>query len=166
MNSSGYYQISTRKNGNHRKILHRLIFEDNYNVTILPGVHVHHKDHNRLNNNIENLELIMPSKHLKMHFSGIPKNMEEKINKSKSTTSSGIFNVLKNKNNISKNGFNYQYQYSVEGKRKRISSEDLFKLKERVLNKGLEWIVVNEEKAHDFYQEALYLSKENLKGGI
>ena len=34
INSDGYYEISSVKEGNHDKILHRLIYEDFYNVKL------------------------------------------------------------------------------------------------------------------------------------
>ena len=44
-------------------------------------------------------------------------------------------------------GFIWSYDYKVDGKKKTITSVDLNKLKEKIRNKGLDWIVVNEEQA-------------------
>ena len=34
INGNGYYQITTRREGNQHKLLHRLIFEDFYKINI------------------------------------------------------------------------------------------------------------------------------------
>lgn len=56
-----YYQ----KNGVR---LHRKVWE-HFNGEIPMGYHVHHKDHDRSNNAIENLELLSASEHLSHHMS-------------------------------------------------------------------------------------------------
>lgn len=66
----GYYRISSGKEGNHGKLLHRLIFEDYYGITILPGNIVHHKDGDKLNNHIDNLEIMDGKKHISYHNTG------------------------------------------------------------------------------------------------
>lgn len=64
------------------KLLHREVFE-RHNGRIPDGYVVHHKDHNKLNNNIENLELVEKSTHLKNHNKVIPpKQLEEMRRKS------------------------------------------------------------------------------------
>ena len=70
INPKGYYRITSGKEGNHGKLLHRLIFEDYYGITILPCIVVHHKDGNKLNNSIENLELMDSKNHIKSHNTG------------------------------------------------------------------------------------------------
>lgn len=56
----GYY---FQKNG---KRLHREVWK-HHNGDIPKGYHVHHKDSNRANNNIENLELKSGKQHMEMH---------------------------------------------------------------------------------------------------
>lgn len=51
--------------GNQR--LHRLIWEKAYG-SIPKGHHIHHKDGNRLNNSLENLECISHAEHLSLHM--------------------------------------------------------------------------------------------------
>lgn len=63
----GYYSIINIKEGFKDRRLHRLIYEDSHKVTILPGNHIHHKDGNKLNNEINNLELLTHSEHSKIH---------------------------------------------------------------------------------------------------
>ena len=65
--TTGHYIISSHKEGNRSKNLHRLIFEDFYGP-IPKNCVVHHKDGNKLNNCIMNLELMTWSDHAKHHF--------------------------------------------------------------------------------------------------
>jgi len=91
INQYGYYQISSSKEGNNGKLLHRLIVEDYYNISLLPWADIHHLDNNSLNNDIENLTIISKSAHLSLHKKGekhqfygkkLPKEVKEKIRKS------------------------------------------------------------------------------------
>ena len=47
----GYWIVSSRKEGNKNKRLHRLVWEE-YNSLIPHGFVIHHKDNNRKNNSI------------------------------------------------------------------------------------------------------------------
>lgn len=69
INNNGYYHITSRKEGNHGKLLHRLIFEDYYGE-ISPNTHIHHLDGNPLNNCILNLEAMSKSEHISYHNKG------------------------------------------------------------------------------------------------
>ncbi|MFW9899697.1 MAG: HNH endonuclease signature motif containing protein [Candidatus Thorarchaeota archaeon] len=53
-----------KKNGN---ILHRTVWKF-HNGNIPNGFHIHHKDFDRSNNNIENLEAMSQSQHSKLHI--------------------------------------------------------------------------------------------------
>lgn len=53
--------------------LHRLIYENYLQRYLLPKEQVHHKDENKLNNLIENLELLDRKEHIKLHL-----HLEEK----------------------------------------------------------------------------------------
>ena len=66
----GYYQITSAKEGNYGEYLHRLIFEDFYNMEIPKGFIVHHKNGNKMDNCILNLQLLKLSEHMRMHNSG------------------------------------------------------------------------------------------------
>ena len=70
LDKRGYYKISSSKEGNRNKNLHRLIYEDCHKVTLLDGVHVHHKDGNKTNNDISNLEAVTIAEHNKIHKTG------------------------------------------------------------------------------------------------
>lgn len=58
---TGYYLNSTI-----RKRLHRYVWEYHYGE-IPKGYHIHHKDHDKSNNDISNLECISPSNHATHH---------------------------------------------------------------------------------------------------
>ena len=62
-----YSFVNDKYYANGDKRLHRVVYEDNYGP-IPKGHHVHHKDHNRHNNCIENLELLTASEHLRYHM--------------------------------------------------------------------------------------------------
>lgn len=65
---------------------------------------------------------------------------EHRENMIKSKNSTGFFRVYKRKQKDCTQGFRWVYQYPNElGKISQISSVDLNKLKEKVLNNGLEW---------------------------
>lgn len=57
------------------KRLHRAVWEA-HNGEIPDGYHIHHKDKNRENNQIENLELVAAAEHLSRHMSD-PSRVEE-----------------------------------------------------------------------------------------
>lgn len=91
INQYGYYQISSYKEGNNGKLLHRLIVEDYYSISLLPWADIHHLDNNRLNNDIENLVILSKSAHLSLHNKGknhslygkkVSEEVKEKIRKS------------------------------------------------------------------------------------
>jgi hypothetical protein len=63
---NGYHRIYTRNEGNEGKMLHRLIWEE-VNGFIPDGYHIHHKDGNKLNNELSNLQCIEKCKHIQYH---------------------------------------------------------------------------------------------------
>lgn len=65
----GYYRIVSRKEGNYHKKLHRLIFEDFYGKIPKECV-IHHKNYNKANNCIMNLQLLTNSEHSHIHNKG------------------------------------------------------------------------------------------------
>lgn len=65
----GYYVISSSKEGNRGKQLHRLIYEDHYGP-IPKGMQIHHIDGDTTNNDISNLEMVSISEHNKIHKIG------------------------------------------------------------------------------------------------
>ena len=79
----GYYRISSSREKNYRKYLHRLIFENFYGIEVPKGFVVHHKDGNKLNNCILNLQLMREFDHLSMHHKGLKHSPESKMKMSK-----------------------------------------------------------------------------------
>lgn len=147
VNSKGYYHIISKKENNFGKKLHRLIYEDYYKISLLPSTDIHHKDGNKLNNSIDNLEAISHGEHSKLHTSGknnpmygTNDSLETMFLKSSVRSKSGYFRVSIFKNDKMRQGFYYGYQYYDENnKRRTISSVDLNKLKEKVIEKNLPW---------------------------
>lgn len=162
INNDGYYIISSKKEGNNGKLLHRLIWESIWGK--LPeGWIVHHLDGNKTNNCILNLYGMSRKYHNKLHFTGennpnygitlseerkeqirrynlgrdIPEETRLKISKNKN--SNGLYRVIKHKDKRYSQGFRWRYVYTLNGKTKTLSSVDLEKLKEKVLSKGLHW---------------------------
>lgn len=81
INKNGYYQITSGKEGNNHKLLHRLIFEKFYNIKLdeeFPnGIIIHHEDENKTNNEIWNLIPMTREEHQRMH--NIGKSMPEHV---------------------------------------------------------------------------------------
>ena len=55
ISNKGYYIITSGKEGNHNKMLHRLIWEDWYDKPVPEGYVIHHLNHNKVDNRIQNL---------------------------------------------------------------------------------------------------------------
>ena len=64
----GYYQISS--GANQGKLLHRLIYEENFG-SIPNGFCIHHLDNDKNNNDPSNLILMSKSNHHKLHFNRV-----------------------------------------------------------------------------------------------
>lgn len=136
--NKGYYQITTRKEGNKGKFLHRLIFEDFYGF-VPNEYHVHHKDGNPQNNCILNLQLIRISDHHRLHHKNKKWSEQGLLNLSKSRNTSGFFRVTKSYCAECVQGVLWIYRWRENGKSKSISSVDLEVLKKKVIARGLKW---------------------------
>lgn len=154
--SNGYYCISSSKEGNHKKLLHRLIYEDFWGVKLPKGIVIHHKDENKTNNCILNLEALNDKEHRSIHsigennpnyWKGKTLSKEHCVNISKGANTTGYYRVSKNKANDRKQGFTWVYWYYENGKHKAISSVDINKLEAKVKAKGLPWIKLTEGDA-------------------
>lgn len=73
--NTGYY-LSTKKIGNSRIRLHRYIWQK-YNGEIPKGYDIHHIDHNKDNNEINNLELLVREEHKARHGHELSDEMRE-----------------------------------------------------------------------------------------
>lgn len=151
INNKGYYQIVSKKEGNHGELLHRLIYEDFYGNGIPRGYVIHHKNGNKLDNCILNLQLMGKEDHVSLHNSGVNNPMfgkthseETKIKMSMAQNTTGYLNVYKHKNKNCKQGFEWCYQYYDEnGKKKSLYSVDIKKLEQKVKAQGLKWMELN-----------------------
>ena len=70
--------------------------------------------------------------------------VEDKIT---TKNTSGFYKVSKQKCKSCSKGYRWRYTYKKEGKTKEITSTNLNKLKEKVLEKNLEWKIVDEDNA-------------------
>ena len=175
----GYYKINTTSEGNFNKLLHRLIFEDFYQIKLPDNIVIHHEDGNKLNNEMWNLIPMTKEEHTKLHSpKQIAQKVKDKISKTLkghsvseetktkiSKTKKGSEYSKQGKRNMSKSrntsgfycvstkpakttqGFSWIYQYRHNGKQHAIHSVNLLKLKQKVIEKGLDWLIIDEEKA-------------------
>ena len=74
----GYYIITSRKEGNHGKFLHRLIFEDFYKIKLPKHIIIHHNNENKLDNNIWNLIPMSKEEHSLLHIRKNPEKYKPK----------------------------------------------------------------------------------------
>ena len=159
LNNKGYYTITSRKEGNNGKLLHRLIFEDFYKTKIPKGYVIHHKNKNPRDNCILNLQLLKDITHKSMHSDGKHNarygkqaSKETRIKMSKThNNSTGYFRVSKEKSNTCNQGFYWKYRYYENKKSKTLSSIDINKLRDKVIAKGLDWIVLDENKVKEVF---------------
>jgi len=79
----GYIIVKTA-NGWKRE--HRVIWEEHHKASLLSWIHIHHKNGNRQDNRIENLEAMPKPNHSKIHFN--PSNRKGKHHKWKSNANS------------------------------------------------------------------------------
>lgn len=79
--------------------------------------------------------------------------LEECYNKSQATTTTGFFRVYKHKKTDTKKGFLWCYSMRHNGGRKHIYANNLEKLRVKVQNQGLDWRIVDNEKAQMSFLE-------------
>ena len=162
----GYFRIFSSKEGNLNKPLHRLIYEDFWGVKLPSEIIVHHKDGNKLNNCILNLEAMYRSDHSKLHMKnnehmlgkshteetkkkqsiskqGIPRQELFKKQLSLQKNNTGYFRVSKRKRNNDQ-GFSWRYRVHELGKEVVFESKNLNTLKSKVIENGYEWVKLSE----------------------
>ena len=183
IDSHGYYRIKTWKEGNNNKLLHRLIFEDFYQIKLPSNIIIHHDDGNKLNNEIWNLIPMTPGEHTALHSKCntwsrgkyVPEEtrlkqskahqgkiipLTARANRSKVSTTTGFLRVYSKKAKSTKQGFTWCYQYQDKNKKYNIYNVNLKKLKEKVIEKDLEWIVLDETKAKKICEQYGYVFEE------
>lgn len=161
----GYYTITSKKEGNYNKLLHRLIFEDFYKIKLPSHIIIHHEDRNKLNNEIWNLVPMTNSEHLKIHSRNEDNGMYGRKHRKNTlklmsisqNNSTGFFRVNKITRNVNQ-GFVWAYMYYKKGEKHQtfISSVNLMKVKEKVIAKGLDWFVIDEDIAKSVCKEYGY----------
>ena len=74
----GYLKVKVKEHPAQDKrgyvLFHRLVMEDKLNRYLLEDEYIHHKDGNKLNNDIENLKLMYGSEHAKAHCNNRVRN--------------------------------------------------------------------------------------------
>ena len=152
----GYYRITSSKEGNHNKKLHRLIWEDHYNKPVPKGYVIHHMNGIKTDNRIQNLQCVKHSLHSKFHrkrvvftdevkkqisesHKGKIQTREHCLNISKGKNTTGFYRVAKSKSKQYKRGYRYVYQFWEDGKYNCIVAPTIDKLKKKVLAKNLVW---------------------------
>lgn len=153
----GYYYITSYTEGNNKKLLHRLVFEDFYKIKLPSHIIIHHDDGNKLNNEIWNLIPMTMSEHNSLHSRNKTEYQKQRIRESRTTNK--LSHNLKNSASRNTTGFYrlglrkindkiyFRYSFLKNGKRKEFSTKTLHEMMEIVKNKGLEWIILDEEKA-------------------
>ena len=113
--NNGYYTLSSKEY--YQKLLHRVIQEEHYGE-IPKGYVVHHKDGDKLNNDIENLEPMSLKEHGHMHHKGKKLSREHRDNISKAHK--GMVLSEEHRNNISKakKGSYHNISYNIEMSKK------------------------------------------------
>lgn len=91
INRKGYYIITSTKENNKDKFLHRLIYEDFWGFKLSPKHIIHHKNGNKLDDCILNLKLMTREEHNILHKTGennphygepLPEKTRKKISES------------------------------------------------------------------------------------
>ena len=77
---TGYYLAGNARNGGRRKRLHVYVWEY-YNGAVPEGYHVHHVDHDKYNNDIDNLQLLSKKEHAKHHARNMSEETKAKLRK-------------------------------------------------------------------------------------
>lgn len=110
------------------KLLHNLIYEYYYGA-IPKDMQIHHKDGNKLNNRIENLQLVTPIEHKRIHSGCFLENnvWYKKCGKCKKTKSFEEFYKLNNGKWIQNWCKECCIKNAIENKRKRKKIKELKK---------------------------------------
>ena len=82
---------------------------------------------------------------------------EQRLKMSQSTTTTGIYGISKRTRPDLQQGFIYVYKTQSY----ITTSIDLLRLKQKIQDKGLDWIIIDEEKAHKTYRENLLLREQH-----
>lgn len=75
---TGYFLATRKTDGKRRERLHCYVWRY-YHGAVPEGFHVHHKDENKLHNDIENLECISRHDHLSLHSTELASQNQEQL---------------------------------------------------------------------------------------
>ena len=70
INKAGYHIITSTKEGNLKKRVHRLIWEDWYGKPVPKGYVIHHINGDKTDNRIQNLQCVSNGNHIRFHHKG------------------------------------------------------------------------------------------------
>lgn len=126
-NKNGYFFVILLKNKKRKNIqIHTLVYETFHNNKLKSNECVHHKDENKENNYLENLEKMIKLHHNRFHMSGIKNYWFGK--KRSSETCKKLSESKKGKNNP-----NFGKITSKEIKKKMINNNKYYKLSEKLV---------------------------------
>ena len=186
INKEGYYYITSQKEGNFLKKLHRLIFEDFYGFKIPKDYVIHHKNGIKTDNCILNLQLLKSSVHIRKHqlgkqlsdetkqkirdgrigeksvWYGKKHLFETRIKQSKYQNTTGFYGVGRHSKKDTKQGFYWEYLFYDGKKQKSLCSVDLLKLKKKVLQANKEWVILDLNKVEKTLQDTNYTLEDFL----
>ena len=145
----GYYQITSTKESNNKKFLHRLVWEDWYGKPIPSNCVIHHLNNCKIDNRIQNLQCVPKNVHDKFHrrmdnrtgsnnpFYDKEHSLDSNIQHSLKTNSTGYFRVTMDRTRQGKP--QYVYRYYENKKPKKLKSISIVELEKKVKEKNLEW---------------------------
>ena len=81
-------------------------------------------------------------------------SIDYRLNRCKHTKT-GIFRLSKENHAETRNGIVWRYKWRKNGKQHRFTSVRLMKLKQKVLENGLEWIIMDKTKYRKCIKEAM-----------
>lgn len=154
INPQGYYRITSGKEGNNNKMLHRLVWEDWYGKPVPKNCVIHHINNNKVDNRIQNLQCVPKNVHDKFHrkmdnrfgennpFHNKNHTLESNLQHSLKANTTGYFRVTTDKTRQGK--LQYVYRYYENYKPKKLKSISLELLEQKVRAKGLEWIKLSD----------------------
>lgn len=139
----GEYIITSREEGNNRKKLSRLIYEDHNNTKIPKNMFLNHKDGDKLNNDPSNLEILSEKEYWNQNHPMKKKNVKKRSSIKKTKT--GLYHVTERTGKNIKS--RWRHHYIKNGVSVDFCSNNILTLKEKAKERNLEWEIIDEDKA-------------------